>query len=263
LFHWPKWPTAIVIPRPDIAMSPSPRAYLPKWKMDPPNRVFLERGRAPGRWPCGKGREAWPDSVGRTLCVHLARPFPAEPFSSPGMAGRAAGCAIMERLGEANGVIAGVWSPPLRGWPSHGEKALRGQSGGRREGRFSRRDALCASALQGLARATAFHRATWVAGWPWPKGDMPRSSSWHPSGRAEPAPPRDGLMGESPEMSRKAIFLEGGGLRVRVARPYASPGISFPPHVSKMTRGPSRDMCQLGPSHPCGRSTGASPARMA
>ena len=77
---------------------------------------------------------------------------------------------------------------PSAGWPSHGDKALRGQSGGRREGRFSRRDALCASALQGLARATAFHRATWVAGWPWPKGDMPRSSSWHPSGRAEPAP---------------------------------------------------------------------------
>jgi len=118
LFHWPKWPTAIVIPRPDIAMSPSPRAYLPKWKMDPPNRVFVERGRAPGRWPCGKGREAWPDSVGRTLCVHLARPYSCGAIfiTRNGWAG--AGCAIMERLGEANGVIAGVRSPPLRGGPS-------------------------------------------------------------------------------------------------------------------------------------------------
>jgi hypothetical protein len=51
-------------------------------------------------------------------------------------------------------------------------------------------------------------------------------------GRAEPAPPRGGQAagerpyGEMPEMTRKAIFSEGRGLRVRIARPYASRGIT-------------------------------------
>jgi len=46
---------------------------------------------------------------------------------------------------------------PSAKWPSDGEKAFRGQTGGRREGRFSRWDALCASVLQGRTRAEAFH----------------------------------------------------------------------------------------------------------
>jgi len=93
---------------------------------------------------------------------------------------------------------------PSARWPSDGDKALRGQSGGRREGRFSRRDALCASALQGLARATAFHRATWVAGWPWPNGDMPRSNRCLPPGVGSPPlpgirdPSWDDLAGKGP-----------------------------------------------------------------
>ena len=52
------------------------------------------------------------------------------------------------------------------------------------------------------------------------------------SGRAEPAPPPggqpevSGLAVEGPEMTRKAIFSEGRGLRARIARPYASRGIT-------------------------------------
>ena len=119
-----------------------------------------------------------------------------------------------------------------------------------------------------------FHHQGWLGGLPvaqpWNVLVKPmvslRACGARPS--AGDRPRQDGLMGESPEMSRKAVFPEGRGLRVRVARPYASPGISFPPHVSKMTRGPSGDMCQLGPSHPCGRAEPApprmaSPARMA
>jgi hypothetical protein len=51
-------------------------------------------------------------------------------------------------------------------------------------------------------------------------------------GRAEPAPPRGGQAelgwpcGENPETVRKAIFSEGRGLRARVARRYASPGMA-------------------------------------
>jgi hypothetical protein len=105
-----------------------------------------------------------------------------------------------------------------------------------------------------------FHRQEWLGGLPvaqsWNVLVKPMVSlrAWGARPSAGDRPRQDGLMGESPEMSRKAVFPEGRGLRVRVARPYASPGISFPPHVSKMTRGPSGDMCQLGPSHPCGRA---------
>jgi hypothetical protein len=107
-----------------------------------------------------------------------------------------------------------------------------------------------------------------------PCRDMSRLGPSHPCGRAEPAPPRggkpstDGLTEEGPETTRETVFSKGGALRVRVGRPYASPGISFPPHASKMTRGPCGDMYRLGPSHPCGRAEpappgGASPAQMA
>ena len=69
----------------------------------------------------------------------------------------------------------------------------------------------------------------------WPRGHMPRSNPCHPRGRAEPAPPGvdgprgDGFTGANPEMTRKAVFSEGRGLRVRVVRPHASRGIPFPP----------------------------------
>jgi len=46
---------------------------------------------------------------------------------------------------------------PSGRWPSEGEKALRGQTRRWREGWFSRRDALCASALRGPTNAEAFH----------------------------------------------------------------------------------------------------------
>ena len=88
--------------------------------------------------------------------------------------------------------------PPLRAcgarpsarWPSDGEKAFQGQTRGWRERRFSRRDAVSASALQGRTRAEAFHFHPVMrqeAGWR--TGHMPRSSASPPCGRAEPAAP--------------------------------------------------------------------------
>jgi hypothetical protein len=56
---------------------------------------------------------------------------------------------------------------PSAGWTTRSRKALRWRARGWRKKPFSRRGALCAPALQGLTRATAFHRATWAAGWPW------------------------------------------------------------------------------------------------
>jgi len=81
--------------------------------------------------------------------------------------------------------------------------------------------------------------------------------------RARPSrggkPSTDGLTEEGPETTREAVFSEGRTPCVRKYEPDASPDISFPPHASKMTRGPCEDMCRLGPSHPCGRAEPAPP----
>jgi len=76
-------------------------------------------------------------------------------------------------------------------------------------------------------------------------------------------PSTDGLTEEGPETTREAVFPEGCTLCVRKYGPDASPGISFPPHASKMTRRPSGNMCRLGPSHPCGRAEPAPPGGQA
>jgi len=66
-------------------------------------------------------------------------------------------------------------------------------------------------------------------------GTCPWLSRSVPRGRAEPAPPRGGPSrarwpcGERPEMTRKAIFSEGRGLRARVVRLDASRGMSPSP----------------------------------
>ena len=123
---------------------------------------------------------------------------------------------------------------PSRG-VSRGEMALRRKARGSRDGRFSRRDALCASAWQGRTQAGASHdygRANerLVAkkrqhfGW----RDVDITGV-----RSPPLPggePRwNGLPEEGPGMTRKAIFSEGRTLCVRLARPYGCRGISFRP----------------------------------
>ena len=46
---------------------------------------------------------------------------------------------------------------PSAKWPRDRDKAFRGQTGGRCEGRFSRRGALCAPVLQGRTHSNDFH----------------------------------------------------------------------------------------------------------
>ena len=83
-------------------------------------------------------------------------------------------------------------------------------------------------------------------------------------GRAEPAPPRPGQpqrgspSGERPEMTRKAIFSEGRGLRARIARHHEWRGPSLPPEVRREAGGligihgegvrPSSRACRARPS---------------
>jgi hypothetical protein len=86
-------------------------------------------------------------SEGRTLCVRLAWPNVCRGISFP------PACAG-EKPGHPRGYVSVKPVPSLRacgarpfaGRPSEGEKALRGQTRRWRERRFSRRDALCASA---------------------------------------------------------------------------------------------------------------------
>jgi len=69
---------------------------------------------------------------------------------------------------------------------------------------------------------------------PGPVGETPWMTSGHPSGRAEPAPPRGASLGErpwgvNPGITRRVVFPEGRTLCVRVVRPSGCPGISSPP----------------------------------
>jgi len=83
---------------------------------------------------------------------------------------------------------------PSARWPSDGDKAFRGQTGGQCEGRFSRRDALCASVWYGRPNVEAFHFHPMTR----PRARGLRATCRGQAraifcGRAEPAPPRDGL----------------------------------------------------------------------
>jgi hypothetical protein len=82
---------------------------------------------------------------------------------------------------------------PSARWPSDGDKAFRAQTWRWRERRFSRRDALCASAWQGPTNAEAFHfhptMRPEACGLP---GTCLGQADAFLSGRAEPAPPRGG-----------------------------------------------------------------------
>jgi len=80
------------------------------------------------------------------------------------------------------------------------------------EGWFSRRGAVSAPGWQGRTHSKAFHYPRWVAGWPWPNGDMPRSSRSLPHGRAEPAPPRGASLGGRPCGGKPGNGAKGGFL---------------------------------------------------
>jgi len=60
-------------------------------------------------------------------------------------------------LGASEALFAGVRSPPLREMAKRCEEGLTGANPEMRARRFSRRDALCASALRGPTNADAFH----------------------------------------------------------------------------------------------------------
>jgi len=63
----------------------------------------------------------------------------------------------------------------------------------------------------------------------------------------------------NPEITRGAIFSEGRGLRVRLVRPYASQGISFPPDKLTTSRWPKGGNVGVGVV-PSLRACGARPS---
>jgi hypothetical protein len=147
--------------------------------------------------------------------------------------------------------------PPLRAcgarpsarWPSDGDKAFRAQTWRWRERRFSRRDALCASANTGPTQIRARHDYGWARERPvaerrqhlrWRDADIAgvRSPPLH-GGLAQHGWP----YGENSEMTRKAVFSEGSTLCVRLAWPNVCRGIPF-----------SRDG-RAKPGHPRGHAS--------
>jgi len=114
------------------------------------------------------------------------------------------------------GVVYGRAEPaPPRGGPSEGEMALRRKAQRRRETSFSRRDALCASALQGRTQTEVQHNQRGQTNARRPNGVISRWKQSLVYGRAEPAPPRGGLSklgwpsGENPGITRRRFSRRG------------------------------------------------------
>ena len=79
---------------------------------------------------------------------------------------------------------------PSAGGPSPARLAWRGDVRWPCEERILRRDALCASVLQGRTRTEALDCTRWVGGSPWSYDHIFRFCPGFARGRAEPAPPR-------------------------------------------------------------------------
>ena len=160
-------------------------------------------------------------SEGRGLRVRKYGPDASRGMSSRPTSWREAGGEIVAMLALCP-PYGRAQPAPRRGGPSQAR-----WRGGERFGdrRFSRRDALCASAWQGPTNAEAFHfHPTMRQKAGWPTGHMSRSSASPPCGRAEPAPPRGASLGErpwgvNPGITRRVLFSEGRTLCVRMARP--------------------------------------------
>ena len=92
--------------------------------------------------------------------AHSVRPLDTAPTNAKALhygqgVGRIAGGLLVTCLASARALLTGVRSPPLRGGTSPAWMAVRGKVGDDAEGGFSRRDALCASALRGRAHTEA------------------------------------------------------------------------------------------------------------
>jgi hypothetical protein len=160
-------------------------------------------------------------------------------------------------LGASQAFLSGRAEPAP---PRDGRRrrmALRGQTRRWRERRFSRRDAVSASALvrPDASRGIPFPPGHEARG-RWPTGHMPRSSQAFLAGVRSPPlremakRRREGLTGANPEMTRKAVFSEGRTLCVRVARPRECRGIPFAADGLTMSRWPRGHMPRSSPCLP-------------
>jgi hypothetical protein len=211
---------------------------MPGWSQ------YLSRGRAesapPRRgpsqlgWPAGKTQRQRERRFSRrdALCASALRgptnagAFHLHPMMRPEACGLPGTC-----LGQADASLAGVRSPPLGGGLAEHKWPYGKNSEMTRKVVFSEGRTLC-------VRVARPHKCQGIpflplddAGGRWPTGHMSRSTPRLPCGRAEPAPPQ-GLAqhewpcGANPEMARGEVFSEGRGLRVRIAKPYGSRGIT-------------------------------------
>jgi len=132
-------------------------------------------------------------SEGRTLCVRRVWPNVCRgiPFSRDGRAGP--GRPRAHASVKPAPSYPGVRSPPLRGEAKRRREGLTGANPGMtRKAVFSEGRTLCVRVVRPRECQGIPFSPDDQAGGLCPTGHMPRSSSWHPSGRAEPAPPRGG-----------------------------------------------------------------------
>jgi hypothetical protein len=150
-------------------MSRWPRGPMPRSSRCLPLRACGARpsrgGQSKGRWPSGENpsitrrvifsegrdlrvRKHWPDANRCTTCSRRGKRTPS---------GLPGAC-----LGQAGALVAGVRTPPLRGEADPNAAWLAGKGPGKARRRFSRRDALRASAWRGRTQADALHSHRYV-----------------------------------------------------------------------------------------------------
>jgi len=132
----------------------------------------------------------------------------------------------------ARGFRGGVRSPPLRGGGSPARMALRGKHWHNAKGGFlggARSPRPHGTAVRMPSIPFPPHALTRAPG---PSGAMPRSTQCLPLRACRARPSGGGQSkgrwpsGENPGTTRRAVFSEGRGLRARIAKPYASRGIT-------------------------------------
>jgi hypothetical protein len=194
----------------------------------------------PRRRPCRERREMARRaffSEGRGLRARTVRPdewqgiaLPPVPFrEAGGQKDETSALALCRHYGRAEPVPA-----PLRGGPNATWVAPRGKTRRQRGGRFSRRDAVSASANTGRTETGTCHRDSRVGEGPVAKTrqrcglrDAFLTGVRSPPLRGGRAKVR-GPCGANPGIMWRVVPSEGRGLRARIARPYPCQDISLP-----------------------------------
>jgi hypothetical protein len=206
-------------------------------------------------------------SEGRTLCVRVVRPHECQdiPFSADGLTMSRWSRGHMPRSSRCLPIRACGARPSAGGAKRRREGLTRANPEMTRKAVFSEGRTLCVRfARPHECQDIAFPPGAFTIA-PQSKRGMLGLARWFPLRACGARPSAGGQAqdrspsGESPEMTRKAVFSEGRTLCVRVVRPRECRDIAFPPGAFTIAPQPKRGMLGLARWFPL-RACGARPS---